>query len=223
MLHVLVLCSLAYASLLALSTILLSTQSRRFRNVVVACVHDAVCIVAPPLILKHRYIGGAPNLESEVALLSHSCGYFLADLGWFLLFKRQDANQIVHHLTCLLTTAACVYQGRGAFDLCAGLFLTHVPSPLAYAVFFVKQAGRDRIPLLDHAYTLVKVVFIGLVGAVYVGGQMVVSTETPLEQKLGVGSIVIVNAVWLSRHLRYQRQSHAGSIEEVQKQTPSDG
>lgn len=198
-----------YTLLLLASTLLIKTRSKRFRNVLVACLHDTLCIVVPPVVLRHRPIGGAPNLPSETAILAHSCGYFLVDASWFLILKPHDTAQLLHHATCLLVSAVAFLQERGAYDLCLGLFVTHIPSPLAYSVFFRKQLDLHRLAWLDHLYTFVKLVSIGGAGALYIGKNMITSKDTPLASKLGVVSIACVNAVWLLRHLKAEKNPRA--------------
>lgn len=167
-----------YGALLTASTLCLRSKSRRYQNVVVACVHDAVCIVSPNLM--------------------HSAGYFVADMLWFLIFKRHDVNQLVHHTTCLVATL----MTPDSSDLRTGLFLTHIPSPLAYSIFFLRQHAITPPSWLNHTYTIVKVLSIGVGGLGIVGTRMILSTTTAITSKVGVVMIGIVNLVWLKRHLR---------------------
>lgn len=178
--------------------------SFKFRNTLVALVHDVGAVVLP----THCLLTSGVQFERELLLpqvrvLSFSLGYFVPDLclwlyrGWSI--GEYDYKQVSHHCFCILGTLVCFVTGRSGTEVVVGLLLSHVNSPFGYVRFLTKEAGLQDTRLSTYASRLhftTKLVSIGVFSPPVVF-EMVKSSVNHTVVKVCAVSVLVVNLLWL--------------------------
>lgn len=182
----------------------IQVRSFKFRNLVIAMIHDSIIIILSFVTILHgpNELGGK-NTCLQSMVNSFSFGYFIADIVCYIYHGyyvgKMDQKQLFHHTCCILGFSSSMYSGRAAFDLDMGLLLTNLSSPPGYMRFMLKEIGMQDTDLcrrLKSVYITIKFISICLLSPPVVFS-MVINQNTPIIiRTTGVG-ILGVNIDWL--------------------------
>ena len=182
-----------------------SSRSFKFKNLIVATLHDALSVVLPLSLNASitKWVPGAPNTTSELLVLNLSCGYYLTDLTIWVVHgvksQRLDLRQVAHHVCCITGIFASWFTGTSALDLNLGICITHLPSVFGYSRFFLAEAGYGHLRvtrLCWNLYLFVKVVAI-LALSPPVVTRMLIDSNTHFVIKVDAAALLVVNLLWL--------------------------
>ena len=198
--------TILWSSLLlwSLCTSLLDGRTFRFRNLLVAFVHDSIAVLLPvTLVLTQPLHLGGPNTRNQLIVLNTCAGYFFADgVCWIIhgiSTNKYDYVQLSHHILCFSGTVACWSTGQSGADLTLGILITHISSPFGYYRFFAKELGLLHTPtakLCKHVYFWLKAVVVLALCPLLVVSILSNSIHCFLIKVVALG-LYFVNLVWL--------------------------
>ena len=179
-------------------------HSIRFKNHLVAFIHDSLAVILPVLMVW-PYIEGAGgiNTANEKILMNLSTGYLIADGVFWIVYgtyvRHFDILQLTHHFYCLVGTVSIWWSGTCASSLVLGLFLTHLSSPFGYVRLFTKELNLRNTELsrfCKHAYFWIKVATILVVSPLVVFLILLSDFHNVVFKLCSVG-VLVVNMIWL--------------------------
>lgn len=107
------------------------------------------------------------NQKFVMKIVCVSTGYFVYDLALAIIYKKNDFNLIIHHITGFCGLFLSGMMANGEFYTMLGLFVAEITNPFMNIKFFLKFYNLRHTmlyELIDASYLISYIFFRGGVG-----------------------------------------------------------
>lgn len=133
------------------------------------------------------------NQKFVMKIVCVSTGYFVYDLALAIIYKKNDFNLTIHHITGFAGLFLSGMMANGEFYTMLGLFIAEITNPFMNIKYFLKFYNLRHTKLyelIDISYLISYIFFRGIIGTIGF-------TSMLFDKKSSLFIACLYGAIWL--------------------------